>query len=140
MRRVLRAVVLAAVGAVLVVGCGDKSSSMGTVSGEVTVDGKPLEEGNITFTAPNGKIYSGKIQGGKYTDVKTEPGSNKVQLYERRPGPKKMSYSGPGGSLQETVEEGLPEKYNAKSDLTLDVQPGPNTKDWQTQGLPRKKK
>lgn len=138
MRRVFCVVALGTLGAGLVAGCGGEPP-LTTVGGAVLVDGQPLEDGTITFTAPNGKLYSGKIQGGKYADVKTEPGANKVQLSEHRPGPKKMSFNGPGGSLQDTVEEGLPEKYNEKSDLTLEVQPGPNTKDWQVQGKPRKK-
>jgi hypothetical protein len=138
MRRVFWVVVLAASAAGLVVGCGGGGGPSATVSGEVLVDGKPLEDGNITFTGPSGKINAGPISNGRYEGVKAEPGLNKVSLSERRPGPKKAPYPG-SKVMHPTIEEGLPEKYNEKSDLTLDVQPGANTKDWKVEGKPRRK-
>jgi len=63
-RRSFSAMVLAA----MAFGCsGDRGPKTVAVSGEVTFDGKPLEEGTIEFTADDGAhAAQGKIVAGKY--------------------------------------------------------------------------
>lgn len=137
MRRAFWVAVLAVGGAGLVAGCGGGPAAA-TVSGEVLVDGKPLENGTISFTPPDGKGDTATIKGGRY-EAKTSPGNNRVSISESRPGPKRPAYNGPDAPLLETTEEGVLEKYNVNSDLTFDAKPGSNTKDWKVEGKPRKK-
>ena len=47
-------------------GCGDNDGRV-AVTGEVNFDGKPLEEGNITFGGSQGAAGAGKIVNGKFT-------------------------------------------------------------------------
>lgn len=67
-----------ALGLLLVVGCG----SGATVTGTVTVNGTPLEKGNITFQPeeaskhPQGAV----ISNGKYTVKNLAPGKYKVNV------------------------------------------------------------
>jgi hypothetical protein len=66
----LGALVLALLGAlVLTVLVRVLGGGKGTVTGEVTVDGKPLPWGRITFASQVGKklVVSGRISNGKYT-------------------------------------------------------------------------
>lgn len=65
----------------LLTGCGGGSGS--TVSGSVTVDGKPLDDGYISFyPAPNtpGPTTGGEIKGGKYTVRGVAIGKNRAEI------------------------------------------------------------
>jgi hypothetical protein len=66
------------VAAVLAAGCG----SAVTVSGEVTYDGKPVEDGRITFLPADGKGPSvgGVVTGGRYTVKNVTPGPKVVKV------------------------------------------------------------
>jgi len=93
------------------------------VSGTVTLDGAPLEEGYIAFRplpiSASAEAANSPIKGGKYqTRVRT--GQNRVeitavQLAAGRTGPD-------GGPIP--PKSLIPEKYNSKSELTEDVQAG----------------
>jgi hypothetical protein len=126
-RRALLLLFLGSTGVALIGGCGNPESS--TVSGTVTVDGKPLEKGVITFTAPDGKSATTAIQGGKY-DIRTTPGTNRVQISAPVVTGKRKEYNAADAPLVEVTEESLPERYHSKSDLTLEVKSGGNSKDW----------
>ena len=65
--------------AVLLAGCGGSSS---TVSGEVTYDGTPVENGTITFlpAAREGTPAAGPITDGHYTVSGLPPGRRIVQI------------------------------------------------------------
>jgi hypothetical protein len=64
--------------AALAAGCGNSCS----VSGNVSYDGQPVEDGMITFLPTDGKGPStgGKITGGKYQMDKLTPGPKVVQV------------------------------------------------------------
>jgi hypothetical protein len=120
MRRVLVSVF---VGLVLsVTGCGPGEV---VVSGNVTLDGKPLEEGNIAFrpfpATATSEATGSPIQGGKY-QLKVRPGRYRIEITAARaaPGPKDpLGTTPPPKSI-------IPEKYNARSELTEEVQAGTN--------------
>ncbi len=71
----LTATLLVGLLACLCTGCGDNDGRV-SVSGEVLFDGKPLEDGNITFGGPMGAAGSGKIANGKFqlSESGDEPG------------------------------------------------------------------
>jgi hypothetical protein len=43
---------------------------------------------------------------------------------------RRKAYEGADAPLIEVTRERLPARYNTQSELTVDLQPGPNTKDW----------
>ncbi len=106
-----------------VVGCGEK---IYTVSGTVSYDGKPVENGNIVFEAADGGpgLASGGIKDGKYT-LQSKPGKKKVAITGYRP----KAGSDPKDP-QPPTEEYIPAKYNIKSELTKEVTSGENRFDF----------
>jgi hypothetical protein len=119
------------VAALGLVGCG---SNEPTVSGMVTVDGKRLPEGSITFFPADGKTHTagGKVFDGHYS-MNVPAGHMKVNIS----GPKiigyKKLYNRPGSAERPLFGEALPAKYNEKTELTLDVKPGTNEKNFELQ-------
>jgi len=130
MRR-LAGVALAAVCLALSSGCG---ASRSTAEGVVTYDGKPVTAGVISFLASDAKAGGsggGTILDGKYRlppEVVLKPGTYRVEIRWAKPTGRKIR-SETGEDL-EVTEEGLPEKYNARSELTADVKSGSNTIDF----------
>lgn len=111
-------------------GCGP---SVGTVTGEVTVDGKPVQEGTITFAGTENKAdpVSEKIVNGKYRIVATT-GKKRVQISSMPVVGKRPAYNHPDAPLEDYREEALPERYHSsKSNLNFEVKSGSNTKNWE---------
>jgi hypothetical protein len=125
--RTLRAAIL--VGAVA--GCGGDGDGIAhePVSGTVTLDGKPLEKGTITFTPTEGGEFGagGVIADGRYKIGRADgpvPGPHAVKVWSRRPTGKKIpSDDQPGTFIEETAEV-LPARYNDRSELKADVKKG----------------
>ena len=69
----------------LSLGCGSNDGRV-VVTGEVTFDGKPLEDGNITFGGDKGAAGAGKIVNGKFSLAESgdedgvQPGSYDVLI------------------------------------------------------------
>lgn len=123
---------------VLISGC--RESDLGTVSGKITVDGAtPAIGSSITFFPHDGKSVSAGdlIEDGQYF-LQAPVGMAKVEIRVPRPvsRPKREGPSGgpgsggPGDDGGGYIEESLPAKYHDKSELTFDVKPGKNVKDW----------
>src|SRR5262249_32639548 len=95
------------------------------------VDGKLLEKGSISFVATEGAAapVTVPIQAGRY-EVQTMPGNKRVQISAPVVVGKRPEHQGPGAPLVEITEESLPEEYNVKTELTFEVKPGSNTKEW----------
>lgn len=102
-----------------------------TVRGDVTVDGKPLAKGVISFGAAEGQgdPVTVPIEEGRY-ELKTLPGNKWVQISAPVVKRKVKEYDGPTAPWLELTEESLPERYNASTELKYEVVPGDNTKDW----------
>lgn len=120
---------LFAIVATLLIRCGGGPETA-TVSGEVTLDGKKLEKGTIQFTPESGTGGSVDIVDGHY-EIRTAPGRNHVQISAQVVTGKQRESNDPGAAEVDIYEEIIPERYNAASELKLDVQSGSNTKDWQ---------
>ena len=114
-------VVFASISLVIAAGC---SSSVGNVTGEVTVDGVPLQEGTITFTGAESKAdtVTEEVKNGKYRVV-TNTGKKHVQI-RRCPWSsrkKRMTILTPR-CWTITQGEILPERYHSnKSFLNFEV-------------------
>jgi len=109
-------------------GCGKASGpQMGTVSGQVTLDGHPLPDVSVTFQPENGRPSTGKTdESGKYTLKFTASqngaltGKHVIMITPQQPSDAELS----AGTAK--PPQALPEKYNTKSELTAEVKPGSN--------------
>ncbi|MFG0239925.1 MAG: carboxypeptidase-like regulatory domain-containing protein [Gimesia chilikensis] len=116
----------------LTVGCGDSAGSdqpdLGTVSGVVTMDGKPLPAVTVTFTPTEGRPSNGVTdEEGHYElgylrdTMGAVIGTHKVSISTPQDAP-----TPPG----QTYKDPIPAKYNAQTTLTEEVKAGDNTIDF----------
>lgn len=99
------------------------------ISGNVTLDGVSLPEGDIMFTPADPQFGSeaAKIEGGTY-QATVRPGKSSVQIRATRPVPGKK---GPMG--EQLIEDYIPSKYNDQSSLSIDVSTSQRKHDFQLQ-------
>lgn len=116
---------------VVAAGCGQGAKYEGpqraAVSGQVTLDGKPLPYGTINFMgAGEGRSASGAIQNGAYS-IPEEQGPN--------PGSYKVAIVGygkaPSGEMDNDFSADLgpqvvPKKFNAETTLQVEITSGVN--------------
>jgi hypothetical protein len=115
----------------LLAGCSDNRTA--EVTGTVSLDGKLVEKGSISFIPEdgNGVTGGGEIKDGKYIALKVSPGSTKVQIRVPKVVGSKKLYNTPDSPSRDVLEESLPKRFNDKTDLRFDVQPGKNEKNWE---------
>jgi hypothetical protein len=118
---------------------GGCSPAAATVSGEVTVDGQPLKKGFIVYSPAdqNGIPMTAEIENGAYT-LKTVAGPKFVQISGQVLVEERKDPSNPDAPPIPIWRETLPDRYHSKSQLTFDVKPGKNTKDWSVESVDRK--
>jgi len=112
------------------VGCG-KESSMGQLTGTVTVDGQPVEGGSIAFFPTDGKSQTtgGMIRLGDYS-AQVPFGPAKVEIRVPKIMGKQKLYNTPDSDELPIVRETLPAKYNDRTELMVDIQPGAKREDF----------
>jgi hypothetical protein len=120
-------------------GCGESGPKRYAVSGAVKWQGKPLDQGSITFLAEDPSLGSGGgalIMDGKYNIPAQNgllPGRYKVSIAS--PDPKKAADpdalpGAPGPVYKDRIQP----KYNVKTTLTADIKAeGPNKFDFEVQ-------
>jgi len=119
----------------LCIACNRDSLNLQAVSGVVTLDSHPLDNGTIRFTPADkqGLLGGSLIAAGEYHISKEKglpPGKYTVQISSALQGAASASAPAgpPGAGAAPPLKERLPEKYNAKSKLTIEVKPdGGNT-------------
>ena len=111
----LRTFVPAAMAALLAAGCG--GTPLYTVTGEITWQGQPVDDGQINFLPEDGTIHpvTAKIVNGRY-EAKVPAGRMKVEVH----GQKDMGYN--EAMHQHTKKSYIPSEYNAYTILTCDVE------------------
>ena len=121
-------------------GCGESLASA-TIAGEVQIDGKPMAKGIIAFAPADGKgaPATANVENGKYT-VTTTAGPKTVQISSMAVIGQRKDSPAPDAPMVDIVEEVVPDKYNAASELKFEAKPGGNTKDWSVEGRGRGKK
>jgi hypothetical protein len=143
---VLRAIALAACLGFLV-GCGeDNPLGRKAISGKVTLDGTPLDHGSVSFqpqqtpgAANTAAVNTGAvIEKGQYSipaDQGLLPGTYRVAISS--PEQAAIDTTDPNEAMKQAAtgaappKERVPEKYNAKSALTIEVKSdGPGTFDF----------
>jgi hypothetical protein len=124
------ALLAVALPAVILTGCSGTS-----VSGNVTLDGAPVDGGVILFLPQTGspaalKSANGPIVGGKYSlegAKAPQPGKYRVQIeWKKKTGQQIPVPGDPGNTTEETVQM-VPPMYNQQSTLEADVKGGANT-------------
>ena len=106
---------------VILAGCGQGGPQTFDVSGTVTFDGAPVEQGEIVFRDPAGqeKGYGGIITDGKFS-FESSPGKKRVEITAMRVVPGEFDTMNPGEKTPK-MEPYIPEKYNGASELTAEV-------------------
>jgi hypothetical protein len=113
-----------------------------TIEGAVTFDGKPVEQGSITFEPASGTGPSagGTIQNGRYA-VDAEgvtPGEMIVRISAVRSTGKKIEAGPPEppGTMVDEVRPYIPAAYNEQSTLKAEVKAGKVTQDFALKSQP----
>lgn len=124
-------IILLAIAFLPLLGCGG-SSDVGRVEGVITLDGQPVADATVEF-APEG-------EGRPSTGMTDSTGHYELAYTATEMGAKVGKHSvaittggmkpDANGNLTE-VPETIPEKYNTKSELTVEVTPGKNTLDFE---------
>ena len=117
-----------AVGALVVfVGCGS-ANPLGRkpLTGAVTLDGAPLDQGNIEFhpMSEGGVQSGGRIVSGRYSIPAHEgvtPGNYRVSITDFVPTPPLPAGHMPGDDLPPAPKPKVPADWNSKSKRTIDV-------------------
>jgi hypothetical protein len=106
-------------------GCGGKGIKTGTVYGKVTLDGQPLAEGTISFTAVDGSTPTagGKITDGNYNVAAVPRGTHKVLISSPRvKSSRKLYAEDPNSPVVNEYEETLPTQYTNPFETPLSVE------------------
>jgi hypothetical protein len=123
---------------VVTVGCG--GTNRGAVSGEVTLDGEPVDGGTVTFTPAGGGAADAaawaKIEGGRYSISAAEGpgvGTSRVEIrWDRKTGKQIPAVPpAPPDTMIDETAEAIPPRYNTRSELKAEVKPGDNTFDFE---------
>jgi hypothetical protein len=107
------------------VGCGSNGRS--TVEGTVTLNGQPIESGAMSFRPLDGKTPTVGcfITAGRFR-LQVPIGSMRVEITAMEKSGKGVSTAQGAPVEVDLVTEAIPERYNAKSELVIDVKPGVN--------------
>ena len=113
----------------LAVGCGG-ANPLGrkAVSGNVTLNGSPIENGSIEFSPlmEGGTQSGGLISGGSYAieeDQGLAPGKYRVAIFAQPAAPELPPGHMPGDPLPPPPKEMVPPEWNVNSKETIEVTP-----------------
>ncbi len=108
-------------GTAVLAGCGQSDGPvMHQVSGRVTFDGEPVQDGRILFRKleGDGKAFSAKIENGSYS-LQTEAGKMSVEIIASRPIPGEFDYA--NDTPEPVGEMYIPARYNTETELTAEI-------------------
>jgi hypothetical protein len=106
-------------------GCGSRNG-LTEIGGAASYDGQPIRSGTINFLPADGNspTAAGVITDGKYA-LKVAPGKKKVQIEAFKiVGRRHLHPNDSKSPMVDVQEQILPERYNAKSELTCEVTSG----------------
>ena len=120
--------------AALAAGCsGDNPLGRKALSGTVTLDGAPLNEGQIEFhpIEQSGVQSGGQIKTGHYS-IKAKDGATlgkyRVVIYDTYPTPPLPPGHMPGDDVLPAPKPKVPPQWNSKSQQTIEIKKGGPTK------------
>lgn len=112
-----------------ITGCGSSTDGRVAVSGEVTLDGQPLDRGTIELhpKSPGGTMTGGMIANGTFSiaaEQGPKPGSYEVRIFAAGAGTTVDPNEPPGPESQaKPPAERIPARFNVNSELTAEVGP-----------------
>jgi predicted small lipoprotein YifL len=133
------AVLLAVLALIDLSGCGESgppAEPRASVRGSITWEGKPIEEGTISFVPvgdTKGSPAMATISGGQYTLNRTMGpaiGPNRVEIIGNRDTGKRIPAAPPATGEIPQYEQFVPEKYNTRSRLETEIKAGDNKVDY----------
>lgn len=115
---------------VAVIGCGEDTGGRVAISGDVTLDGQPLDQGVIEIIAIDGSSQSGAmIRDGSFSIPAMKglkPGEYQVRIYSSEGGQQVIEAMPGDSSAVEVAKERIPAQYNVDSTLTAKIEPADN--------------
>jgi hypothetical protein len=131
MRRSLQAAAFLSMAIAL--GCGGMSGGRQEVTGTISYDGQPVEEGQIIFEpeSDGSRLATGQIKAGKY-QIAAEHGPIagtyrvRIEAYRKKRDPRipPHPYLGEGAEQGVVAEQYLPVEYNARTTLQVEIKDG----------------
>jgi hypothetical protein len=121
-----RLLALLLIGMSAAIGCGASGPERFAVSGQVTFDGAPLADGEITFTPDKttaGPTAAGRIENGAYdipADRGPVAGAYSIAITAERPSGRKVRADIIGDATVDQMEQYIPPQYNAQTTLQAD--------------------
>ena len=124
----LRPLMMGVIASLVFTGCGGDTGGpvLHTVSGTVSFDGEPVQDGRILFRSKDadGKAYSAPITNGEY-EVQAVAGSMTVEITASRIVPGKFGEAAsPDEPAPPLSEMYIPEQFNSKTTLTAEIDAG----------------
>jgi hypothetical protein len=131
---------LVAASALALAGCGASDSDRSRVQGAVSYNGEPVDDGGIAFIPEGGAPMGGAAQIRATGDIRDgrydldgargpSPGSYRVEIFWFKKTGRQVA-SPSGKAFKDETKQVIPAKYNEKTELKVDVQPGRNTFDF----------
>jgi hypothetical protein len=114
---------------VALAGCGGASHGLQAVSGTVTLGGKPLDHGSVTFLTTIGEpgpAGGAAVTAGRFhipAEHGLEPGAYRVSVSAPVPGGTLTPAEVAAGASPKARER-VPAKYNAEAAITVEVRAG----------------
>jgi hypothetical protein len=109
------------------VGCDDAETTGNPVSGTVTFQGQPLDQGSIQFlpAAGQGTFSGGPIKDGQYkvpAKQGLEPGQYEVRISSKEGGAPPSDEL--PGEVTQVPKERIPAQFNSRTTLTAEIKEG----------------
>ena len=115
---------LAALALMTLAGCGS-GSGLASVSGTVTLDGSPLPDALVSFYPEEGRFSSGTTDSSGHYVLDYTADEQGAVVGKHTVKITVATVQGEGGPARPPKEK-VPAKYNEKSELTVEVEPGTN--------------
>ena len=109
-----------AIAFLIILGCGPREAAPVSVRGIVTLDGKPLPEGQISFSTLGQVPTILSIRDGRF-DGNVSPGVKRVEVGVYRPATIPKELAGAPAPPEGLMENTLPVRYHAQSTLTATI-------------------
>lgn len=104
--------------ALVAASCESKTHDSVSIGGTIKLDGKPLPSGEVYFSLPGQVPSIFQVKDGSFVG-EVKQGTHRVEICAYRA--RKDVVAMPGQNMTPPPENYIPEKYNAKSELTAEV-------------------
>jgi hypothetical protein len=113
-----------------------EDSGKGAITGTVTLDGQPLKSGLIRFKPADGSTPTAEttITDGEFS-AQVPLGEKRISISAPKVVGKRKAYDTADSPTVDIVEELLPARYNAASELTLGVKGGRQSAEFKLESL-----